>query len=297
MSKSIYKINVKNWGKYNGSLKRGHKCILLSTGFLSDAKIMSLPIGGRLLYLGLLLRCGEVTCSTIEASQELLVSFAGGPGQRVPSLLEQMQEIQLLTFEILTLSPKGIKLKGSNRIEGPEQQKAVALRTPAQPPSKVQITINSVEQLFATIPKAHWDNWAKAFDREYMRLECVKMTAWLLANPNKNRKSLKGLLQFVGSWFNRGWDKWLQTGPSNKPDDGWEKKAMIVRDALQKFGSGTKEQVELEQFMGPELYPIAVKAGIYNIRQMKAGDFYLKTLAGMLRSASETLNQSPGGAN
>lgn len=99
MSKNdIYKITILNWDKYNKNLKKGHKCILLSTGFLDDAKIKSLPQGGRLLYLSMLLACGEVTSSSIEATHEQLVSYAGGSGQRVLRLIEHMQSLQLLTY-------------------------------------------------------------------------------------------------------------------------------------------------------------------------------------------------------
>lgn len=98
-NKTIYKINVINWDKYNRNLKKGHKAILISTGFLSDAKIRVLPNSGKLLYLGLLLRCGEVTSSFIEASHDHLVTFAGGSGQVVSRLLFQLEQLQLVTVE------------------------------------------------------------------------------------------------------------------------------------------------------------------------------------------------------
>lgn len=98
-NKTIYKINVINWDKYNRNLKKGHKAILISTGFLSDAKIRVLPNSGKLLYLGLLLRCGEVTSSLIEASHDHLVTFAGGSGQVVSRLLVQLEQLQLVTVE------------------------------------------------------------------------------------------------------------------------------------------------------------------------------------------------------
>lgn len=72
--------------------------MLISTRFLDDAKVASLPQGGKLLYLSLLLACGEVTSSSIEASHEVLVRSAGGCGQHVVRLLDQMQSLRLLTW-------------------------------------------------------------------------------------------------------------------------------------------------------------------------------------------------------
>lgn len=98
MNKTIYKITINNWEKYNSSLKKGHKKILISTGFLTDAKIRMLPVGGKLLYLGLLLRCGEVTSNYVECSHDVLLMLAGGRGHVVTMLLDQLQTLQLLTY-------------------------------------------------------------------------------------------------------------------------------------------------------------------------------------------------------
>lgn len=123
--KTIYTITIKNWEKYNSTKKKGHNCILLSTGFLTDAKIRTLPSGGRLLYLGLLLRCGEVCVSSIEASHDLLVTLAGGSGQVIDRLLSQLESLQLVTVaksEVL-LDRIEEKSKEKNRIEKKGEEK------------------------------------------------------------------------------------------------------------------------------------------------------------------------------
>lgn len=48
--------------------------------------------------MGLILRCGEVTSSSIEATHDQLVTFAGGSGQDVQRLLSLLQQLQLLTY-------------------------------------------------------------------------------------------------------------------------------------------------------------------------------------------------------
>lgn len=96
---TIYKINIKNWDKYNKNIKKGYKAVLISTGFLTDAKVSVLPNSGKLLYLSLLLRCGEDTTNMIECSHDLLTMSAGGRGVLVAKLLDQLQSLQLLTYE------------------------------------------------------------------------------------------------------------------------------------------------------------------------------------------------------
>ena len=96
--KDIYQITVLTWEQHNKNHKKYYKYIKLSTRFLEDAKIRTLPSGGKLLYLGLLLACGDVSSSFIEASHDLLVTLAGGSGQVVQRLLDQLQSLQLVRW-------------------------------------------------------------------------------------------------------------------------------------------------------------------------------------------------------
>lgn len=140
-STSIYKITILNWETYNKKAKKGHPCIMLSKDFLDDVKIKRLPSGGKLLYLWFLLRrgdvkttfggpSGEVDTTFIEASHEDLVRYAGGSGQVVVRLLDQLQSFQLVTWE--NISPlynikeeklKEEKLKEYNKSEIPKPEK------------------------------------------------------------------------------------------------------------------------------------------------------------------------------
>jgi hypothetical protein len=113
MAKStLYKIEILNWESYNQKAKKGHPCIMLSKRFLDDAKIQTLPSGGKLLYLGLLLRRGEVDTTFVIASHEDLVRLSGGSGQVVKRLLALLESLQLVTYESLYI--KEFKLKEEN---------------------------------------------------------------------------------------------------------------------------------------------------------------------------------------
>lgn len=118
-SKTIYKIKVLNFEKHQEKLKKGHKAILISVGFLEDPKITMLSQSGKLLFLGLLLRCGDLTSSLIECTHDQLVKYAGGRGVLVATLLDQLQSLQLLSYEKNDLFIKRIEKKviESNRKE------------------------------------------------------------------------------------------------------------------------------------------------------------------------------------
>lgn len=168
-SKHIYKITILNWEKYNGSKKKGHSCILLSTGFLSDAKIRTLPIGGRLLYLGLLLRCGELTSSSIEASYDQLVSFAGGSGQLVDSLMQQLEYLQLVTSEKIHSFNNRIEKKSKEK-----KSKEVLASPPADPaPAEVLTSVEIISKPVKAskddreLNRKVWESYSNAYQRRH----------------------------------------------------------------------------------------------------------------------------------
>lgn len=101
MKNTIYRITINNWESYNAKSKPGHPCIMLSKRFLDDAKIQTLPLGGKVLFLGLLLRRGDVRSTFIEATHKDLVTLSGGSGQVVSRLMRQLEQNQLLSYEIL----------------------------------------------------------------------------------------------------------------------------------------------------------------------------------------------------
>lgn len=130
MKHTIYKITVKNWDKYNKTLKRGHKKIMISTGFLSDAKIRSLTPVSKLLYLSCLLVAGESTSPEIEVSHDSLVFQSGVKSSSLQSKLDELQYLQLVKYEKMP----------SNRIEkkGKEEKIRETKGNEIQPKSKSQ---------------------------------------------------------------------------------------------------------------------------------------------------------------
>ena len=102
VASDIYKITVLKWEKNNAKIKKGHTHFLLSKRFFDDPKISTLPLSGQVLFLRLLCSCADHASNYIECSHDQCVTFAGGRGVLVSTLLNHMQSLQLLTYEKIT---------------------------------------------------------------------------------------------------------------------------------------------------------------------------------------------------
>lgn len=102
--------------------------VMISKRFFDDGLIATLPSGGKLLYLGLLLRRGDEDNTFIDgsgdledtsfvASKDLLLRYAGGSGHVVDRLLDQLQSFQLLRYEKTTPNRIEKNRKERKRIE------------------------------------------------------------------------------------------------------------------------------------------------------------------------------------
>jgi hypothetical protein len=92
------------------------------------------------------------------------------------------------------------------------------------------------------------------------------------------------------------WRDWVEfeppqedAAPSPASADRWLEKAQLVARALAHSGNWSgKDRAEVEQILGgPGLMALAIAAGTNRMRQLQAGPFYLKTIAGMLKEAAE----------
>lgn len=143
MKNNLYKITILNWGKYNKNSKPSMHSVMISKRFFDDHAIATLPAGGKLLYLGLLLRRGEdentfkqgskdLDDTFFIASHDLLLRYAGGSGQVVLRLLDLLQSFQLLRYEILPPLLNRIEKKGIERKVKEENRKEIPTRSPSQ---------------------------------------------------------------------------------------------------------------------------------------------------------------------
>lgn len=121
LKRTIYKITILGWEDYNGTLKKGHKCILLSTNFLDNAKVRSQTLSGRLLFLSCLLLAGESKRSQIEVTHESLCFQSGVKSGSLQSQLDRLQSFQLITYDKIPFSQDKREEKGKkNDVKGKE---------------------------------------------------------------------------------------------------------------------------------------------------------------------------------
>lgn len=97
--KKVYRITLVNFEKYNPNIKKSYKSVLVSTGFLSDAKVRQLSPCGKLMLLSFILVAGESGRSQVEVSHESICYQSGVKSGSVQSQLDLLQSLQLLTYE------------------------------------------------------------------------------------------------------------------------------------------------------------------------------------------------------
>jgi hypothetical protein len=96
--KDIYLITVLNWPKHNGNMKRGHKASLIQNNFCSDAKLRTVPVTVRWLFLGIVLTCGDHTRDTVEMSESQVRDLLESSWS-IGRALESLKQLRLLTYE------------------------------------------------------------------------------------------------------------------------------------------------------------------------------------------------------
>ncbi len=135
--KAIYKITVVNWDQHNPNAKKSYKKIMINTRFFEDAKIQMLPPGARLVFIGLVLACGDLGQSTVECSHEALLRFIGGTGHHIQRLLDQLQEFQLVKYEFSHIK----RIEGKIKEKKVREEKAASLQRspdlPAEPTDRI----------------------------------------------------------------------------------------------------------------------------------------------------------------
>lgn len=124
MKRVIYKITVTNWAKHNSSKKKGHRSVLISTGFLSDPKVRQLTPTGKLLFLSCIFLAGDSTHSQFEVTHESLSFQCGVKPGSLLSQLAQLVKLQLVTIENFDALINRIEKKKNRKEENTESKKA-----------------------------------------------------------------------------------------------------------------------------------------------------------------------------
>lgn len=73
--------------------------------------------------------------------------------------------------------------------------------------------------LILSIDKKILDNWGRLYEQEYLQRELLKAWNWYANNPRKKPKSMRGWVQALSSWFDRGWKYYVKNIETQKPDE------------------------------------------------------------------------------
>lgn len=178
-----YKIKIKNWAKYNGTRKSGHRNVMISERFFDDAKIKCLTPVNRLLFLSCILVCAQFNQGEAEVDPKLLSSQSGVKPGLIQSSLEQLQSLQLLSFEKFEhlINSKRREPKSKRR----EEQQVVQEKVPAgskktrrQPPDDDQEPLFTSEKPTSSespktevvvegLNKRIWESYRQAYLTRY----------------------------------------------------------------------------------------------------------------------------------
>lgn len=216
---------------------------------------------------------------------------------KVARILHQFQTMALLSFQI---TGNEIQIDMPKLLEclDRDAKRARTERGPSAPKKKRKRKIKEEEKEFraaADLISNLSDEIKKLYDEAYVIRESVKAWDWLENNPGRKPKLNKGFRRFFTNWLERGWEAYRKTIPTNAPTAkgsagaDWEQTASRVLKALVRHGTGSKATLAIEQELGPDLWRIVIRAGTSRIRSVQADGFQLRTIAQMLKLASDSM--------
>lgn len=266
MSNVIYEIEILGWEKHNKKSTKNMPSIMVSKRFFDDAKIQSLPQSGKLLYLFLLLRRGDVDINMFECSHDDCVNAAGGRGVLVESLLDRLQSFQLLRYQKVAINRIEKNRIEKNRIE----VGAEAKNPPKNPLPKKESEPKKEEnkklstkgkslalcgcigefsheaamvELMAGVSHELQKSWIETYKNvPWIIFELSKCRSYFLSKPEKKPKSRFGV--FYTHWLSRGFEQYrknLSSRGSAQPRGNWvEEHNRKVMQSLDEMDSQEK---------------------------------------------------------
>lgn len=97
--KTIFKVKVTNWEKYNANRKKSYRSVMVSERFFDDAKIRTLTAGGKLLFLSCILGASQMSGGYVELSADMIHTYTGLKHKMIGTYLDLLQSLQLVTYE------------------------------------------------------------------------------------------------------------------------------------------------------------------------------------------------------
>lgn len=271
----------------------------LSADLCHRSDYHSLGSSGKLLWILLLARACSVVSrevylsSTIDLPQ--IHSKTPMVLQRAVHRLSELGWIQILS-ENCGKASKPLRTNERTNVRTYDLDTGVPVsppsvsRPPAEPKTYRITSLAEMDQrLMDFIPR-----WKELYpDKDFLVRESRRALVWLEANPKKATKTRRGWAQFFGGWFERSWDRHTTKGPSTQPGqtgDGWREKALQVTTAMRRWPAWDKAELDVRQFLGDDLWRLALKAGTYEMRRMPSNEFYIQNVVKRLKDAKEQID-------
>ncbi len=177
-SKTFYKITLLNWREHNPGKKNTYKKTLIANNLISDAKLLSLPVSHRWLFINLLLIAGDYASDTITLTEQQLNATLSSR-VRCKDVLDLMQSLQLLTFEKNPL----LKERKKEIIKEEELKKFDDNFLKIEDP-KTEIREPEISKPKFITPKLSPTNSTAAFDARFTKKNFYEiLELWEIATP------------------------------------------------------------------------------------------------------------------
>lgn len=225
MATDQYDISIINYDKFKGRADVSHNSwFRLSNRFLEDPDFFEFSADEKLTWIYILSLGSQKNSAEIKLNLRHAVKVCGLDQDEIQSALEKLKEIKCIAYyvtlplrarneDVLETSSARALHNITDKTEQTDKHntistepKSVAVVTPK---TLISISENKQVEVKADLIKA----WADTYPKEYLELELKKARNWLLANSAKAPKSNFG--RFFNSWFDRGWETYRKTLPSN----------------------------------------------------------------------------------
>lgn len=193
--KSFYRITIPKFNTHNKELKPSHKKTLISNNFCNDAKLLTLPLSVRWLFLNLVLTCGDHTSDTVEIGEKRLREMLESSWS-IPRALDSLKELQLLSYDkidplINRIERNRKEKKGSSAKGAPKSEASPPAASPPVPDKRSFIAF-------------YCDQWKSRYGSNPPISGAVSgmLTKFLQDHGElKGRRYIEAYLKMPDSWF------------------------------------------------------------------------------------------------
>ena len=225
-----FNIIVLQWEKYNPRKDVKHpRWFAFSNRMIEDPDFFSFSSGEFKAWIYILSQCSQRNASQIVANVTHLQQVCAIKIDEFEGALKKLSNIGAIRFS----RTRSVRIC-TDRVRDTTDitlQDITLQDTPARAAAAVEA--EATFQLLSPkdldlIPEKVRSNWAALYEEAYLQRESIKIITWLVANPRKNKRNMRGWIKFLSNWFERGWSNHQKGIGTNKPKK--KNNSSVVRD-------------------------------------------------------------------